>query len=672
MTASRRLGGDGAAKPALEPTSAGQSSAVAHRRLVAGQTAVSALEAPSLAPLQIAPLDRDLGCADTEGSAALPDSVMATGDLAPVVVDILSVRDFDQVLLSIARHALTLFGSDIAGVLLRDDDHLMMRSCVGHRRAQTAQLCIQLGQGVAGRVLETGAPYLVDTCWESAATNQDADLLTSAEETHWALGTPLTVQGDVIGVLEVWRRNHLSFHDGDVRRIGALAGLAAIAIENARLYASQQAIARQLSDAEATLSQQLTTVTEAHSLQCALIRELLEGDGLPGVIRTVAQQMGGDVALLSPELEPIAVYPRGSAIDDVRFELRRYAREGNIAVDSFTIELSSGRWLTVRDVRAGPDSFGWLCLLAGRRPGGGVEAAVGEAALCCALSQLEQRAVDRALSQAREQVVWDLLEAVPEQRRMALSRAARLGVDVSRPHRVLHGVVEDLSKIARAEGWDTSRVDRLSRQILGMVRRVIVERGGGNLVAVRGDTVTAIVSCTEPVAVRQMIRALWSEARRLVPGITTAWGVSGIRLDLFDLRTAYSEAQVALRAAQRLDTGRLALHDDLGVIRLLLTSDTETNLQAFMDDVIGPIVEYDRRHDGELLTTLRAYFDADCSQQAAAKQLQVHHKTLRYRLGKIEALTSLNLHRHDDRVRADLGLKIHQLANLGALDPEDR
>ena len=101
------------------------------------------------------------------------------------------------------------------------------------------------------------------------------------------------------------------------------------------------------------------------------------------------------------------------------------------------------------------------------------------------------------------------------------------------------------------------------------------------------------------------------------------------------------------------------------MIRLLLASDSDPNLRAFVDDVIGPVVEHDRLHDGDLVKTLRAYFTADCSQQEAAKQLFVHHKTLRYRLDRIEALTSLDLRRHDDRVRADLALKIFDIARRG-------
>jgi DNA-binding PucR family transcriptional regulator len=444
----------------------------------------------------------------------------------------------------------------------------------------------------------------------------------------------------------------------------ALANLAAIAIENARLYDRQQESVRRLAAAEASLSVQLSAVTDVHSLQRALIGHVLEGGGLSAIVRTVAETVGGEVAVFSSEGDPITSYPPTTA-DVMRGEIQRRTRTGAATPDSTSTALDDGRWLTVQEIRAGQDRLGWFCLLATQEPGSGVAVAVGEAALCCALSQLEQRAADQALSDAREQLVWELLETSPDHRLAAVSRAARLHVDVARPHRVLRATVENLEDLARAAEWDTVHLERLRRQILGVVRRVIADRSAGGLVAARGDSLTAIVSCTDAAAVRDLVAALRSETSRLVPGLATAWGVSGSREDPLDLQAAHREADVALLAAQRLGADGLAIHDELGVVRLLLASDSDPNLRAFVDDVIGPVVEHDRLHDGDLVKTLRAYFTADCSQQEAAKQLFVHHKTLRYRLDRIEALTSLDLRRHDDRVRADLALKIFDVARLG-------
>jgi sugar diacid utilization regulator/GAF domain-containing protein len=611
----------------------------------------------AVAELQLAARGCELLVADAERIAEMQDLVTELSALEAVAIDILSVREVDQVLLSIARQTMDLLESDMAGVFLREGERLVMRSCVGHRRARTARLCIEPGHGLAGRVLETAEPCKVDSYLESDAISHEFNPLALAEDTQSALGAPLTVHGEVIGVLEVWRRHRSVFSDSHVRRIVALANLAAIAIENARLYDRQQESVRRLASAEASLSMQLSAVTDVHALQRALIGHVLDGGGLSAIVRTVAETVGGEVAVFSAEGDPVTSYPVVTA-DIMRGEIQRRVGTGTATSGAASTELCDGRWLTVQEIRAGQDRLGWFCLLAAQEPGSGVAVAVGEAALCCALSQLEQRAADQALADAREQLVWDLLEASTDHRLAGVSRAARLHVNLGRPHRVLRATVENLDDLARAAAWDTVRLEALRRQILGLVKRVIADRDAGELVAPRGDSLTAIISCTDTAAVRDLIAQLRSEMCRLVPGLATTWGVSGPRNDPLDLRAAHCEADVALLAAQRLGTEGLAIHDELGVIRLLLASDADPDLWTFVDDVIGPVVEHDRIHDGDLTKTLRSYFAADCSQQEAAKQLYVHHKTLRYRLDRIEALTGLDLRRHDDRVRADLALKI--------------
>ena len=627
---------------------------------------------PSGAPaaeLQLAARGCELLVADAERIAEMQELVTELGALETVAIDILSVREVDQVLLSIARQTLALLESDMAGVFLREGERLVMRSCVGHRRADTARLCIEPGHGLAGRVLETAEPCKVDSYLESDAITHEFNPLALAEDTQSALGAPLIVHGEVIGVLEVWRRHRSAFSERHVRRIVALANLAAIAIENARLYDRQQDSVRRLAAAEASLSAQLSDVTDVLALQRALIGHVLEGGGLSAIVRTVAETVGGEVAVFSAEGEAVTSYPLAAA-DVMRGEIHRRARSGAAISDSTSTALDDGQWLTVQEIRAGQDRLGWFCLLAPDQPGSGVAVAVGEAALCCALSHLEQRAADQALSDAREQLVWDLLEASPDHRLAAVCRAARLHIDVARPHRVLRAMVENLDDLARTAGWDTVRLGRVRHQILGIVRRVIAERNAGELVAARGDNLTAIISYTDTAAVRDLVEALRSEMSRLVPGVASAWGVSGSHEDPLDLQAAHREADVALLAAQRLGAHGFAVHDDLGIIRLLLASDSDPNLRGFVDDVIGPVVEHDRLHDGDLVKTLRAYFAADCSQQEAAKYLYVHHKTLRYRLDRIEALTSLDLRRHDDRVRADLALKIFDVSRLGTTNDD--
>ncbi len=64
------------------------------------------------------------------------------------------------------------------------------------------------------------------------------------EDTRSAMAVPLRLQGEFVGVLEVWRRRPSLFTDRDVRRMVTLADFATIAIDNARLHDEQASAVR--------------------------------------------------------------------------------------------------------------------------------------------------------------------------------------------------------------------------------------------------------------------------------------------------------------------------------------------------------------------------------------------------------------------------------------------
>jgi sugar diacid utilization regulator len=613
---------------------------------------MSGVPATTPAPLRLSP------SVSLDGPPKYRDELSV---LEQVAIDILSIREVDQVLLSITREALGLIEADMAGVLLLEDGSLSMRCCVGHRSARTASLRMQTGQGVAGLVLERGEPCKIDSYLESDAISHEFDPLALEEGTKSALGAPLKAQGEIMGVLEVWRRRESLFTNRHERRIVRLANLAAIAIENARLYDRQEQSVSQLGAAQEYLSRQLSVLKEVGTMQRALIQLLLDGEGLAAIVRTIATQLGAPVLVFSSDFEPVAWYPRTIEPAEVGVELRRISRELNVRSGSTTAVLSDNRWLTVHAIVAGRDGVGWFCSLSEQAPGGSVELALGEAVLACGLSQLEQLAADRARAEAREEILWDLLEGSAEHRRSAIPRAKRLRIELSQPHRVVHGVIEDLDDVAHAEGWDEPQMEKARRQLLDSARRVLSEQAAGELVTLRGNALVAVVSIADASRVRTLVRALDAEVQRVVPGAKRLWGVSADRDNPIEYGPANGEAKLAVRAARRMGGERVAIYDQLGVVRVLLGSDENGDLQRFVEDVIGPLVEHDRKHSGALIATLRAYFAANCSQQLAAEQLFVHHKTLRYRLDRIEQLTELDLRRHDDRLKADLALKVFDL-----------
>jgi DNA-binding PucR family transcriptional regulator len=154
-------------------------------------------------------------------------------------------------------------------------------------------------------------------------------------------------------------------------------------------------------------------------------------------------------------------------------------------------------------------------------------------------------------------------------------------------------------------------------------------------------------------------------------GARAAAGVSGLVRAVSGFPDAYRQARFALSAAAG-SAAAVAVFEELGVVQFLLAPAERTDLDQFAQRVVGPLLEHDRVRRSELVRTLDAYLSANCHLQRSSDRLFIHHKTMRYRLHRIQELTGLRLDHQEDRFNAQLALKILGLGAPGANEPSPR
>ncbi|MFB7575933.1 PucR family transcriptional regulator [Streptomyces sp. NPDC056165] len=125
------------------------------------------------------------------------------------------------------------------------------------------------------------------------------------------------------------------------------------------------------------------------------------------------------------------------------------------------------------------------------------------------------------------------------------------------------------------------------------------------------------------------------------------------------LRCSSDEAHHAALAAQRRSDGlNLVGIDELDTFDVLLAGTPDALLRSYCRRVLGPILDYDARNRTDLLDSLAAYLAASGSWRAAAASMHVHINTLRYRIHRVEELTSRDLSQWRDRLDFQLALEI--------------
>jgi two-component system NtrC family sensor kinase len=155
--------------------------------------------------------------------------------LYDVSLDVTARLEMRGLIKSIVERAAKLLRAEAGGIYLYEPEREELRMVIGYDYSEEyVGVTLKPGEGMAGKVLQTGEPLIVDDyrTWEGRAAVFEAEQPFTA-----ALKVPLKWQEQIIGVLAMDAdAQKRTFNQNDVWLATLFANQAAIAIENARLY----------------------------------------------------------------------------------------------------------------------------------------------------------------------------------------------------------------------------------------------------------------------------------------------------------------------------------------------------------------------------------------------------------------------------------------------------
>ncbi len=274
-----------------------------------------------------------------------------------------------------------------------------------------------------------------------------------------------------------------------------------------------------------------------------------------------------------------------------------------LAVDTW---LTAG-WVVWRDVGSEGDAAS-----ISRRAGVMMRALDdGAKALSDGYVRAQQSAVRRDESARATLLDW-LLGGMPPDR--VMEAAGRLGVDIG---------------------------GRRSVIVVGEVSEAILDRfrDAGALAAPRAGTTVAVLTGRAP------------------RGPETA-GLGRPGLGVAGVRTSYGEALRALDVAQRLGLRGVVPYTD--VLPEALIGQDRATLRELVESTLEPL-RTSRNGGPQYVETVETWLQEGLSVAATARALQIHERTVRYRLARIAKLTGLDLQHADDRFRLELAVRGERL-----------
>lgn len=160
---------------------------------------------------------------------------------------------------------------------------------------------------------------------------------------------------------------------------------------------------------------------------------------------------------------------------------------------------------------------------------------------------------------------------------------------------------------------------------------------------------------------RELTRRLREHLRAEFPNNRLLCGLSGPAADLTEWPQVYRQAAQAMELAGRLHADTTVTFDSLSIYQLLIQIEDEPAAKRFTDKIVGPLVDYDKRHRSSLMETIIAYFEHHGNVSQTAEALYIHRNTLSYRLDRIQEMTGQDLEDPDERLALQLALKLWQV-----------
>jgi GAF domain-containing protein len=152
----------------------------------------------------------------------------------------------DDILKFIVTVTAELFGSKICSLMLLDDarKELLVKATQSISEEYNKKENIKVGMGISGKVAKTGRTLSVlDVREDDHYHNKE---IARKEKLCSLLSVPLTVKGEVIGVLNCYTSRPHRFSKNEIQVIQSIANQAAVVIENFRLVVESQVIKDEL------------------------------------------------------------------------------------------------------------------------------------------------------------------------------------------------------------------------------------------------------------------------------------------------------------------------------------------------------------------------------------------------------------------------------------------
>lgn len=268
----------------------------------------------------------------------------------------------------------------------------------------------------------------------------------------------------------------------------------------------------------------------------------------------------------------------------------------------------------------------------------------------------KQRTIVELEHQYVTEFTWDLLYGKIDNESTALRRANAFGWELTFPQSVCLIEVGSSYKVPDKIVLTEKIQDLMYRRYTGTKRWRVFCANTGRFITLFINDVVAKSYKRLFELIENLLETLEIDSYHVA--------VSRPSNSLEGINHSYIDAQRTIDVAKMVGEKKLLHFKETGVFRVIQSNSNKEELWEFCKDSIGVILEYDKKHNTNLIETLEALLKNGGNVKDTASQLFVHYNTIRYRKKLISQLLGFSLTTPNSYQDLSLAIKIYHTLSL--------
>lgn len=138
------------------------------------------------------------------------------------------------------------------------------------------------------------------------------------------------------------------------------------------------------------------------------------------------------------------------------------------------------------------------------------------------------------------------------------------------------------------------------------------------------------------------------------------FGVGKLVKEPDHIHESYQMAREALYIHEKIGKSDSPFYEDLHIFRLISKLNQDDTLRDLVVDYLGPVLEFDAKHNSQMFETLKVFLEVNGSKKEAAERLFIVRQTLYHRIEKLKELIGEDFMQPEKRLAVEFAVHARQ------------